>query len=270
MKIVGNILVMLAVGIVIVGGLAFFLKQGTVAGTEKDVTVTIAAGNDMVLREVIDARREDVEGTDGCDVKILYPQIEESSAISSDIRTAMNLEIEKIVKEFLTANESGVDEAMTDFLASCKENIAEGAWTSEIGYDVKQNKNDILSIGISNALNQGGAHPNITQLFITFNVQTGKQLTLRDVVDPEKITAFEIKEKQWLVDNTAEQLFEESLIEFRAYVAAPTDDATNRYIDDLLFYLTPDAVGIYYNPYLIAPYVAGPIAVEIPRVEIGM
>ncbi len=282
MNVFQKISVSIAVVVLSAGGY-FLWQQGTPMSETADTTVTVAAGKDLVLREVAQTHHEDVEGTGGCAVRMLYPQIEETSQISSEIREGMNTDITKAVKEFLTTNDADLNGAATDFVMSCKDDLvdlvnsmndpiesAQLAWVSEIGYDVKQNKNGILSIGLSNYLNQGGAHPNTTQLFITFDVKTGKQLSLRDVIDFEKIAAFEMKEKQWIVDNESDQLFEESLNEFKAYIAAPTDEATNRYIDDAIFYLTPDAVGTYYNPYSIAPYVAGPISVEIPRAELGM
>ncbi len=276
-----KIFVSIAAVVALSAGGYFLWQQGTPLDDVNGTEVIVAAGKDLVLREVTQSRHEDVEGTGGCDVRMLYPQIEETSEISSDIRDAMNADITKAVKEFLTTNDVTIDVAATDFVTSCKADLvdlvqrmddpiesAQQAWTSEIGYDVKQNTKGVLSIGLSNYLNQGGAHPNTTQLFITFDVKTGKQLSLRDVVDATKTTAFEVKEKQWIIDHEADQLFEESLNEFKAYVAAPTDAATNRYIDDAVWYSTPDAIGIYYNPYSIAPYVAGPIAVEIPRNDI--
>jgi len=278
-----KIIVGLAVVVALSAGGYFIWQQGTPVNETDDTTVVVAAGKDLVLREVAQSRHEDVEGTGGCDVRMLYPQIEETSEIPSDIREGMNTNITKAVKEFLTTNDVNIDVAATDFVTTCKDDLvdlvnrmndplesAQQAWTSEIGYDVKQNTKGILSIGLSNYLNQGGAHPNTTELFITFDVKTAKQLTLRDVIPAGKWADFEVKEKQWIIDHEADQLFEESLNEFKAYVLSPTDGSTDRYIDDALFYLTPDAVGTYYNPYSIAPYVAGPISVEIPRAELGM
>lgn len=284
MQNLSNIVLSLAVVVVLTAGGYFIYRQANPdlqLDGEFGATVNVAAGTDLSFREVTQSRREDVEGTGGCDVKLLYPQIEESSSVSSEIRESMNAQIASAVKEFLTADDEDLDHAATSFVSSCKADLtdlvvqmddpiesAQQAWTSEVGYDIKQNSNGILSIGLSNYLNQGGAHPNITQLFLNFDVKAGKQLALRDVLASDRLTAFEVKEKQWLIDNEADQLFEESLNEFKAYVATPTDEQTNRYIDDALFYMTPEAIGIFYNPYLIAPYVAGPIAVEILRSEI--
>ena len=286
MKNLSNIVLSMAVAVVLTAGGYFLYRwdmdsRPQLDGEPGDV-VNVAAGTDLSFREVTQTRREDVEGTGGCDVKLLYPQIESASGALTAIQDSINTQITVAVKEFLTADANeDLDHAATSFVSSCRADLADlvaqmddpvesaqQAWTSEVGYDIKQNSNGILSIGLSNYLNQGGAHPNITQLFLNFDVKTGKQLSLRDIIDPEKLTAFEVKEKQWLIDNEADQLFEESLSEFKAYVASPTDEQTSRYIDDAIFYTTPEAIGIFYNPYLIAPYVAGPIAVEILRSEI--
>jgi len=285
MKNLNSIVVGLAVCVVLASGGYFLYRWNADAlpqldGEAGDV-VNVAAGKDLVFREVTQARHEDVEGTGGCDVRLLYPQIEASTDLSEDVREAMNAQITTAVKEFLSATDEDLDHAATNFVLSCKEDLvdlvaqmddplasAQQAWASEVGYDVKQNANGILSLGLSNYLNQGGAHPNITQLFLNFDVKTGKQLVLADVIPVGRRADFEVKEKQWLVEHEADMLFEESLNEFAAYVLNPLDALTDRYIDDAIFYTTPEAIGIFYNPYVIAPYVAGPIAVEILRENI--
>ncbi len=258
--------------IVILGAAGLFLWRQANPSRDLDgigSETNSAAGNDFALREVTKTFHKDVAGAGGCDVNLLYPQID-SSALGSDARDRMNGDIQNMVKQFLTTSDASIDDAATEWTESCAADMTDvQSWVSEVGYDVKQNTNGILSIALSNYLNQGGAHPNITQLFLTFDVTTGMQLSLRDILDPAQIESFEVKEKQWLIDHSADQLFEESLNEFKAYLAAPSIDETNRYIDDALFYTTPTAIGIVYNSYAIAPYVAGSIVVELTREELG-
>lgn len=277
-----TLLISLAVIVVLgAGGIFVWRQANPLRDLDGDFgsAVNVAAGSDVALREVTKTFHKDVAGAGGCDVNLLYPQID-SSSLGSDVRERMNGDIQNMVKQFLTTSDTSIDNAATEWTESCAADMtdlvsemedpvasAEQPWVSEIGYDVKQNANGMLSIGLSNYLNQGGAHPNITQLFLTFDVATGNQLSLRDLLDPAQIESFEVKEKQWLITHEADQLFEESLNEFTAYVASPTTDQTNRYIDDALFYTTPTAIGIFYNPYSIAPYVAGSIAVELMRGE---
>ncbi len=290
MKNLGNI-VAAAVLVVGVVGLGFWLvpqwfPEGTLDG-EPDAAVL---GGPLVLEERTQTRHADVEGTDGCDVRLLYPQIVDDGSlrIASEARDKMNNAITAQVKDFLSTNTVSLDEAATAFATSCQADLAEAmswmlngaeapdqyddpylsltnGWESEIGYDVKLNDGKYLSLGFANYLSTGGAHPNTTELFLTFDVVSGDTLSLRDFLATEDMIAFAVQEKQWLVDTMTDQLFEESMREFAAFVAAPTQERAEAYVDDAIFYLTATDYVTFYNPYTIAPYVAGNIEVMIAR-----
>jgi hypothetical protein len=235
----------------------------------------------LPLVEITQTRHADVVGRVGCDVRLLYPQITEESVLSNDVRDAINDAIVKQVKDFFSATSSSLDDAATAWTTECQADMAgmlEGAdfaddpaaslaigWASEIGYDVMMNDGTYFSIGLANALQTGGAHPNTTELFLTFDVSTGTVVTLRDIVPADQILSFEIAEKQWLIDTMEEFLFEESLQEFRDFIASPTQEQADRYCDDAIFYLTPTEYVTFYNPYTIAPYTTGPIEARLPR-----
>jgi hypothetical protein len=281
MNIAGKIVVSVAVvgGLV---GLGFWLVSNWLptGGFGEDYAVR----GPLQITEVTQTRHADVDGTNGCDARLLYPQIADdgSMSISSEAREKMNEAITKQVADFLSTNTVSLDEAATAWVNSCQVDLAEAmvwtydttddpyasltnGWVSEIGYDMKLNDGEYLSLGIANYLSTGGAHPNTTELFLTFDVATGALVTLRDVVAADQRIAFEIQEKQWLVDTMQEQLFEESATEFSAFIASPTQEHADRYIDDAIFYLTPTDIVTFYNPYMIAPYTAGPIEVMIAR-----
>ncbi len=274
-------------GLVFVGGvvgLGFWLMPQWLPQSSLDGDLGGASPGALPITEVTQTRHADVEGTNGCDLRMLYPQIldDGSLAISSEAREKMNEAILVQVKDFLSTNTVSLDEAATSFVTSCQADLEEAmrwtydttddpylsltdGWESEIGYDMKLNDGQYLSLGIANYLSTGGAHPNTTELFLTFDVTTGSIVTLRELVAADQLVAFEVKEKQWLVDNLSEQLFEESTSEFAAFIAAPTQEATDRYIDDAIFYLTPTDIVTFYNPYMIAPYTTGAIEVMIAR-----
>lgn len=283
MNIAGKIVLSVAVvgGLV---GLGFLLVPRWLPSTSLDGAFGFTPTGPLVITEVTQTRHADVEGTAGCDVRLLYPQIADDGtmSISSEAREKMNDAITKQVTDFLSTNIVSLDEAATAWVNSCQTDLAEAmdwtydmtddpytsltsGWESEIGYDMKLNDGKYLSLGIANYLSTGGAHPNITELFLTFDVATGAAVSLRDVVAADQVLAFETKEKQWLVDTMAEQLFEESTTEFAAFIATPNQEQAERYIDDAIFYLTSTNIVTFYNPYMIAPYAAGPIEVMIPR-----
>lgn len=234
----------------------------------------------LSITEVTQTRHADVSGTGGCDVRLLYPQIadDESWKIPSETRERINVAIQKQVQDFFAEGSANLDEAATDFVTTCEKDLtdltvamndpiasAQEAWVSEIGYDMKLNDGKYISLGIANYLSTGGAHPNTTELFLTFDVATGNIVTLRNLLAVDKILPFEVQEKQWLVDNEKDQLFEESTIEFESFIAAPTQAQAEAYVDNAIFYLTEKYFVTFYNPYTIAPYAAGPIEVMIPR-----
>ena len=235
----------------------------------------------LPITEVTQTRHADVAGSVGCDVRLLYPQIADGSLLSSDVRDAMNDAITKQVRDFFSTSSSSLDDAATLWVTECQNDLtetiddadgvddpsasAEMGWVSEIGYDMKLNDGKYLSLGIANYLQTGGAHPNTTELFLTFDIATGKLLTLRDVLPTDGVLAFETSEKQWLIENEADFLFEESLDEFKAFVTTPTQLQADAYVDDAIFYLTPTEYVTFYNPYMIAPYATGPLEVRLPR-----
>lgn len=232
----------------------------------------------LSFTEVTVTKHEVVEGTNGCDARVLYPQIGESEGLSAEARAKMNASIEELVRSFFSIDASSLDHAAGAFAAECKSDLtdlvttmddpiasAQEGWVSEIGYDIKQNEQGIFSVGISNYLSQGGAHPNITALYVTFDTRTGETVPLSTFIPDDKVVTAEVQEKQWLLDNQRESLFEDSANEFQAFVSSPTIEAAKTYRDDATFYLTPTNIVIFYNPYSIAPYAAGPIEVNLER-----
>jgi len=232
----------------------------------------------LSVTEVIVTKHEDVAGTNGCDVRVLYPQISESAFVTAEAQGKMNASIDALVRSFFTTGASSIDDAAGAFAADCKTDLAElvgemdgpiasaqQGWVSEIGYDIKQNEQGIFSVGISNYLSQGGAHPNTTALYVTFDVKTGEMMPLSTFIPDDKVISQAVTEKQWLLDNQQGGLFEESVNEFQAFVNEPTIEAAKTYRDDATFYVTPANIVIFYNPYSIAPYVVGPIEVNLDR-----
>lgn len=279
----------LVVAVVLLGLAVWFVPQywpeksldGNLGGTP---------ATPLPITEITQSRHADVAGTDGCDVRLLYPQIADDGAlqISADAREKMNGAILAQVQEFLSANAGTVDEAATAFVTSCQADLTEAmswmndsddapdvyddpyvsltnGWETEIGYNMKLNDGKYLSLGIAQYLFTGGAHPNITELFLTFDVTTGETLALRDVVPDDEILNFFVQEKQWLVDNMREELFEEVTTGFEEFLANPTLERAEQYRDAAIMYLTPSHIVTFYNPYMIAPYTAGPIEAMIAR-----
>lgn len=273
--------VVLGVALVMVGGWFFYqsFADSLPSGIDGDFGFLPSEQiGPLSVTELTVTKHEDVAGTNGCDVRVLYPQIVESDSVSAGARVKMNASIETVVRAFFATDASDLDDAAGAFAAECKTDLADlvttmndpiesarEGWVSEIGYDIKQNEQGIFSVGISNYLSQGGAHPNTTALYVTFDVRTGEEMLLSTFIPDDKVISQEVAEKQWLLDSQKGNLFEESMNEFQAFVNAPTIEAAKTYRDDATFYTTPTNIVIFYNPYSIAPYAAGPIEVILGR-----
>jgi hypothetical protein len=278
---VRSITVVLAVALVMLGAWFVYRSFGdhSSLGIDGDYGYfPVEQVGPLSVTEVIVTKHEDVADTNGCDVRLLYPQIAESDSVKTEARDKMNSSIVGLVRTFFSQEAESLDSAAAAFAAECKTDLtdlvttmddpiasAQEGWVSEIGYDIKQNEQGVFSVGISNYLSLGGAHPNITALYVTFDARTGEILPLSSFIPDDKVISQEVAEKQWLLDNQQGNLFEESVNEFQAFVTAPTIEAAKTYRDDATFYVTPTNIVIFYNPYSIAPYTSGPIEVNLDR-----
>ncbi len=117
-------------------------------------------------------------------------------------------------------------------------------------FDILYNKNDILSIILSVYEYLGGAHGNTIYSPGTWDLKSGKKLTIHDIFKNPKIDENIIKEVERQVEENKKA-------------------GNNIYFDDVAslirkeynpdnYNLTPKGLQILYPVYTIAPYVAGP------------
>ncbi|NLY43554.1 MAG: DUF4163 domain-containing protein [Clostridiaceae bacterium] len=114
-------------------------------------------------------------------------------------------------------------------------------------FDITYDRNDILSIVNMLTWWTGGAHPNSTQSSVTYDLKNGKELALTDIFDKpqDEIKAMVIEAFTKDIDERPEYYFEDA------------KDTVAKEIENAGFYLEEDGIAFYFNPYDIAPYVAG-------------
>ena len=103
----------------------------------------------------------------------------------------------------------------------------------------------LLSLGIENYNYSGGAHPNTYSVYLNFNLETGKEIKLKDLV----------KNKRAL-EKLARSAF------FRAKGISDSKGLPGA--DDVFqfpenFGITEEGLYFFYNPYEAGPYAAGPL-----------
>ncbi len=123
-------------------------------------------------------------------------------------------------------------------------------------FDVTTNRNGIVSICEKGSNYTGGAHPNSGTSARTFNLYEEKELFLKDVLvgsDAEIKTLIQSTFEGWLEACESDEGIKESI---RTEIA-------NRAMN-VGFYLTDDALVLFFQPYEVAPYAYGYPTVVIP------
>jgi hypothetical protein len=135
-------------------------------------------------------------------------------------------------------------------------------WNCEVRIGVLMNTNNLLSLSYFESNFTGGAHANATTRYLNFDLRTGKQIELKDVLKANTLAEIQTK-----IYPTAEQLFykhtdalgipREEILFPNGNFYLPTD-----------FALTPEGLLFAYNPYEIAAYATGVIELLIPYSEV--
>ncbi len=133
----------------------------------------------------------------------------------------------------------------------------------ETSFEVAYSGNNLLSILNTRYAYTGGAHPNYIRKAETFDLTTGKQLSLTDIlgIDQkgalEKAYATAISQIKAIEGTEEFPYFDDYPESLREYYSA----------DD--FVLRENALVFYYQLYVIAPYVFGFPEFELPYSELG-
>jgi hypothetical protein len=181
----------------------------------------------------------------GIDIKIAYP-----------IEYADVPFIDATVSEYYSA----VYTQLLDFYSGGGfSSIAFAPWALDISYETYQASENVVSLKFMVYEFTGGAHGNTTFTTLTFNLAEERVLTLDDV--------FVVGSDPWtVIAPMAEEQIKAALSEFDM-------DADDTWISEGAgtnpanydsFVLTEDSILFIFDPYVVAPYAAGPQQVEIP------
>ena len=188
------------------------------------------------------------EGNVDLEVYATYPEIESDG----------NEFIDKINEEYKNEAEAVVENAIAfynDYLKS--DEVYEEfkmAYTFDLDYEVTLDRNGYLSILSYYSSYTGGAHPNSTMAGRVFDLRENKELYLRDLFNEETFD----------LDNAVAERIEEKVLEYSDEEHAKSvHDAALEDIDNAGYYLTDNAVHVFYVPYQIASYAEGYLTADI-------
>ncbi len=125
---------------------------------------------------------------------------------------------------------------------------------NEVNYRVTYNEKDILSILFEGYLYAGGAHGMPYRMPQTFQVNTGKLLSLQDVTGLEK------EQIRTLVNERFGELYKKSPDAFWDNAVELVGKLS---YEEYSYYVEQDGVHIFFVPYFVAPYAAGFIEIVL-------
>ncbi len=214
-----------------------------------------------------------------CHVSLEYPIILANSTVSQAQADRINQAIRTQFGETAT---STIDDALQAGLNDCiadQEDMPLSAdeademsmareFEDATSVLVTRNERGLLSLLYTGYSYTGGAHPNSFYLSQTFDLATGKELSLRDLVRPEAVETWIQREEQRLLRQDAgnDWLFDKetvaALASGKLKGAAASSTPAYQSLDQ--WYLSNNTLVRYYQSYEIEPYAAGIPTVDLP------
>lgn len=223
--------------------------------------------------EFAGAIRCDTSTNKGVDVSVSYILLKENTQGAHKINDSLRrLAIGSVVGWLDSTTVANHPDAQTDlkkaatlFAADYESMLKEmgglgGCWELKTMADTAYAGVKTLTVRFETYAYTGGAHPNSNLSFYTFDRETGRSLTLNDMVS-DTTALLGVVEKAF---RKQQDLLPQYNLEERGY-----------FLRDGRFFL-PANVGMsreglvfYYNPYEIAAYAVGPIEVTVPYEQLN-
>lgn len=180
--------------------------------------------------------------------------LDETHAALQKALDALNQKNLDSQKSFMADNQADARQMYQDE----PEMMENNGWESELTLTAVRADETVLCLMQTDYSWLGGAHPNTYITGITYDTQTGKELSLKGIAkDYDGIYDYVLK--KLAEENDPDMFFEgyEDTVKAMFYGG----DANYGQVQ---WFLTNDGVTIWFNQYDIAPYAAGPVTVEIP------
>lgn len=180
-----------------------------------------------------------------------------------DIAGKLNEQVKKDIFAFSfpEANHASYDSLISE-LSSEHERILKDypdynqPWNLEILSDIIYETKDFVSIATNVFYFTGGAHPNNSQIYASYDLKTGKRIALEDILKPEVL----------------DELNQAAEIEFRMLKRIPPnitlEEEGYRFENDRFslnnnFAILNKSLIFYFNPYEIGAYAMGPTELQL-------
>lgn len=176
-----------------------------------------------------------------------YPVIVGNGEIIAKINKEIKQDIESRFNNIYVdeVDNQGIIEAYYDYVNTFMNGNTEVPFEDKLGFEVKYNKNNIISISYKSISFTGGAHPNAFSEGITYDLLIGKKIEAYEYLDIEKEKMYDIVEKEMI----------------KKYVENEEEYTNSARIKDnieyIQYYLTEEGVYFFFTEYIIGPHAMG-------------
>lgn len=220
----------------------------------KDTETKVINGAEEVNEETKETVSDENNGESYEILSETYTEINEKVETNIKYPVLVNMKDKKIEDSFNNVIKERVDEYKNLYNRNDTDDKETLKQTIFVDYEILRKEKDYISLKLIISLyTEGAAHPNNFLDSITFDLETGSELRLKDLFkedsDYEKTLNEVLNEK---VKELEYELFEE-------YKGLEEHQQ---------FYLTDNGLAIYYQPYVYTPHAVGPLILEVPFAEI--
>lgn len=241
-------------GLLILG----LVLTGSGCSTKETAAPQVSSPTLSIERKVhTETVRDEKDGTVLLTLKMTYPQIKnpENNAGISKINEYYGKQYDEFRNRVML---DGLRMARGDKEAARNSGFEFRPHAYERDMEMDYNANNLLSVVNLQYENTGGAHPNSCWLSDTFDVTTGKKLSLADILGGSREEALEK-----VYQTVLEQIKKTEGTEEFVYQDNYPENVRNSFSEND-FVLTSNSLMVYYQPYAIAPYAAGIPKFELP------
>ncbi len=158
---------------------------------------------------------------------------------------AVQERINAVFSEYSQLAQAGVAPFEEESKSIFDEGYSMGPYVIEIGYDVMYLQNGLLSLTVTDYIYLGGAHGSAALLAYTFDLETGEQLQLNDLMSGDSYLGY--------INGFIREEIDRRVAEEELYELASFED----FGDSPQWYLTDNEFVFYFQQYEYFPYAAG-------------
>lgn len=239
-------------------GIVFFISCGNKNDTPQENNLKYELVKYEKQSEECDSLRDD----NCAKIKIEFPQI--SSFENEIVKEKINKSIAELFSQDILGGTESADfeilmKGFIDEYESFTNEFPDAfqSWFMEKTGDVKLNKENIFSIDYLEYSYTGGAHPNTIVQFKNYNLSTGEEIKLDEIISSSmqsELTKIGEAEFRKLKELTTEADLGQAGFWF---------ENNEFYLNDN-FLITDSSLVFYYNNYEITAYAFGPTEISIP------